>query len=423
MAGPPAVGRIWHRDQSCSGRSPMDRPPGRSESYDAAAAAELLAYSFPADDTIAERTRTWPRDRVYAVESEGELASVILWRVVTVLDHGNPLLMALAGPGATAATARGRRVLAGSQTDFLAAMRDAGCVLSGLETPIPKWHQNNGWGICLSVARFTGAPADLAWPSRTGAGSAVRFDPPHELVASVYEDCARDRFGLLERSAADWADLRRVGPGELRRDVVGAVAEGGDRGYAVLVHRLVGDGAGLEIEVRELFHTGPSALARLLYFLVSHNNVARLRWDAPPEVELWSATSHARTWEPVRALDKLVRVVNLAGLSLATNAFPGTGVIRVIDSQAPWNDGLWRIIGDGERITFTSLAAAPPTSADQAAGDVTVQACALAPFLLGASSPWWLRDSGLLSAPNEHALSQVSRLVGTRRPPYCPDSW
>lgn len=241
----------------------MNRMPGRDDSYDAAAVAEVLAYSFPADDTIAERTRTWPPDRVYTVESEGELVSAVLWRVVTVLDHGNPLSMAVAGPGATAATARGRRLLAGSQTDFLAAMRDAGCVLSGLETPIPKWHQGNGWGICLSVARYTGSPTHLTAPSRSGAGSTVRFDPPHELMTSVYEACARDRFGLLERSAADWAKLRRVGPGELRRDAVGVVAEDGARGYAVLAHRRMGDGADLEIEVRELFHTGPPTGVRL----------------------------------------------------------------------------------------------------------------------------------------------------------------
>lgn len=402
----------------------MNRMPGR-DSHDAAVAAEILAYAFPADDTIAERTRLWPCDRLYTVKSAGELVSAVLWRVVTVLDHGNPLPMALAGPGATAATARGHRLLANSQTGFLAAMRDAGCVLSGLETPIPKWHQGNGWGICLSVARFTGSPAHLVAPSISGAdGMAVRFDPPHELMNSVYEKCARDRFGLLQRSTADWAELHRAGPGELRRDAVGVAGEDGARGYAVLAHRRAGAGPDLEIEIRELFYTKPSALAALLYFIASHNNVTRLRWDAPPEVELWSATSHARTWEPVRAMDKMIRVVNLAGLSLATDGHPGMATIRVVDRQAPWNDGLWRMTCADGLITFAAVPTAEcQVSANRAAGAITVQAHALAPLLLGATSPWWLRDAGLLSAPDEDALPQISKLVQKRRPPYSPDSW
>lgn len=388
-------------------------------SAEVADAAQLLAYSFPEADDIAEKTRQWDRERTYALRDDDGLVSVVLWRLSEVIDCGLRIPICIAGPGATAPRARGDRKLARSQTAFLEMLRSGGCVLSGLETPLPKWHQGNGWGVCSHVSRFVGSPTDLKPLLTPTPGAQFLTEPVDEFLDGVYRAAADTRFGFLVRSSEDWAALRRPTSGDLRRDTIGCRAANGSQGYAVIAHQLDHVTKQLGIEVVELLHSGPEAFTVLLSYLAGHNNVTRLRWDAPPETQLWSMTAQARSWEPQACLDKMVRVVDLAALTLPSWNPPDSlpVLLDVVDVQAPWNAGLWTAVTEDDRIHFER------TTSNHASGAVRVQTSGLAPLLLGGAGPDWLADAGLLTAPSSAALDRLRRLTLRPRAPYCPGAW
>lgn len=383
-------------------------------------AAQLLAYSFPEAEDIAEKTHQWDRERTFALRDKIGLVSVVLWRIGDVIDCGIRVPICIAGPGTTAPRARGDRKLARSQTAFLEMLRSGGCVLSGLETPLPKWHQGNGWGVCSHVSRFVGSPRDLKQLLTPTAGAHILTEPADGFLDSVYRAASDTRFGLLVRSSEDWSALRRPTTGDLRRDTVGCRAADGSQGYVVIAHQMDHATKQLGIEVVELLHSGSQAFTVLLSYLAGHNNVSRLRWDAPPETQLWSMTAEARSWEPQVCLDKMVRVVDLAALTVpvwnTSDTLPPV-LLDVVDVQAPWNAGLWTAVVEDNRIRFER------STTSDTSGALRVQAAGLAPLLLGGASPDWLADAGLLNAPSSAALDRLRRLTLRPRLPYCPGAW
>jgi predicted acetyltransferase len=244
--------------------------------------------------------------------------------------------------------------------------------------------------------------------------------PADEFLDTVYKAAAKTWFGLLTRNSDDWSALRRAGSADLRRDVVGCAGADGSVGYAILAHQTDPNTGHLAIEVVELLHNGSGALLGLLNYLASHNNVTRLRWDAPIETQLWTVTAKARTWEPQVCLDKMVRVVNLGTLTIPLWSAPDMFdpvLLDVVDPQAPWNAGYWAAVPEGGEVHFERA------TVRHLGTPIQVQASALAPLLLGGANPDWLGDSGLLTAPNPAELDRLRQVTLRPSSPYCPSPW
>lgn len=388
----------------------LDHGPLSDDERDAA--ADLLGYSFPDQPTFAAHVRSASLDRTFAVRRGGELASVVLWRDTVVTHHGLSLPICSAGPGATHPGHRRRGGLAGAQEAFLASMRDAGCVVSGLETPITRWHRRNGWGVASAVRRYSGPPHAFRLLDAGPMCGSPDFDPDQPTAEAVRQLAARRRFGALD-APPDSTE----GASGLRTDTV--VWREGDRATGLLqyMHRRRDD-RGVGIVVHELYAISPAAYCGLLGFLAEHNNIDDVTWNAPTDDPLQQLVVEPRHIEPIVCSDKMLRIVDLARLVLPRfDAFePGDITMTVHDPQAPWNTGSWEIGADGDVYRFSRTTTARTTT------DLHVEVDVLGPIISGYLSATSAAMTGRLKG-EPAAVSTLDRIRACWLPPHCPDTW
>jgi len=376
------------------------------------AAADLLGYSFPDQPEFAARARSAPLDRAFAVRLGGDLASVVLWRDTVVTHHGVSLPICIAGPGATHPGHRKRGGLAGAQEAFLAVMRDAGCVVSGLETPITRWHRRNGWGIASAVRHYNGPPHAFRLLGSGQVCGFPDFDPDQRTTEAVRQLVLSRRFGALHAPPDPAAAVC-----DLRNDTVIWRENRRATGLLRYVHRRRDDG-GVGIVVHELHAISPDAYSGLLGLLAEHNNVHDVTWNAPTDDPLQQIVVEPRHIEPIVCSDKMLRVVNLASLVLPRlDAIePGGITLMLHDPQAPWNTGRWEIVADSDVYRFSRLPTARTTT------DLHVEVDLLGPIISGYLSATSAATTGCLRG-GPAAVSMLDRIRSLWRPPYCPDTW
>ncbi len=385
-----------------------DHGPLRENERDAA--TDLLGYSFPDEPAFAERARHIRGDRAFAVRRNGTLASVVLWRDTTVLQHHVESTICIAGPGATHPAHRRQGVLAAAQEPFLAAMRDAGCVLSGLETPITRWHRRNGWGIASAVRRYSAPPHAFRLLDPTPAPGEPVFGPDEATVLDVWRTAAHCRFGaLLPRPVPDPHPL------DLRADTVAWQEDDRPTGLLRYSQRRGHDDQGTSIVVHELHTTSPAAYAGLLGMLSEHNNIDKIVWNAPVDDPLQQLVTEPRDVEPMIISDKMVRIVDLGRLAVPRidTSEPGGLTIDLHDPQAPWNSGTWEMAGDGEvyRFARTSRRA-----------DLHAEVGVLGPVITGHLTATAAATTGRLHGSHP-ALRLLDHMRAAWVAPYCPDTW
>jgi predicted acetyltransferase len=87
--------------------------------------------------------------------------------------------------------------------------------------------------------------------------------------------------------------------------------------------------------------------------------------------------------------------------------------MRVVDTSAPWNDGVWRIEGGGEGRM----------QAERADGDADLEASVnfLAPLFTGRIRPDNAAEVGMLKVNDPRALEQAREAFAVTHPPDCND--
>ncbi len=388
-----------------------DHGPLRDDERDAA--ADLLGYSFPDEPGFAALARSASLDRTFAVRRGGDLASVVLWRDTVVTHHGVSLGICIAGPGATHPGHRRRGGLAGVQEAFLASMRDVGCVVSGLETPITRWHRRNGWGVASAVRRYSGPPHAFRPLDALPVCGSPDFDPDQPTAEAIRQLAAGRRFGALHAPPDSTA-----GASDLRTDTVVWQEEDRATGLLRYVHRRRRDGWGVGIVVHELHAISPAAYGGLLGFLTEHNNVRDVTWNAPTDDPLQQLVVEPRHIEPTVCSDKMLRVVDLARLALPRlDAIePGGITLTVHDPQAPWNTGTWEIVADGDVYRFTRTTTARATT------DLHVDVDILGPIMSGYLPATSAAMTGRLEG-EPAVVAMLDRMRACWLAPYCPDIW
>jgi predicted acetyltransferase len=384
--------------------------PGPLREAERDAAVAVLGYCFPDEPRFAERAQSASLDRAFAVRHNRDLASVVLWRDTEVTHHGLPLPIAIAGPGGTHPAHRRRGHLAGAQEAFLGLMRDAGCVVSGLETPITRWHRRNGWDVASAVRRYSGPPQVFRLHDIGPIHGSPDFQPDPATAHEMRQLATGRRFGALPPTSDPPT------PADLRNDTVTWHEDGKTTGLLRYAHRQRDDGVG--IVVHELHATSPRAYAGMLTLLAEHNNIRHITWNAPTDDPLQQLVVEPRDLEPIVCSDKMLRVVDLARLRLPrlADVDPAGLILRVEDPQAPWNTGRWEIVADSDVYRFAPATASRPDAALQVGVDV------LGPLVSGYLPARAAALTGQLSGAAE-AVAMLDRIRSGWQAPYCPDTW
>lgn len=389
-------------------------------------AADLLRPFFPHLSSLDELLARVPAEQSFAVRQDGRLAAVILWRRETLLAYDRPVPIAIAGPGATAPEFQGRGLLAANMAAFLASLRDSGCAVSGLETPVVRWHRGNGWEICSAVARHHGDAARFR-PASGPADGSLDARPPIEALQELYRRAAARRFGPLCRTGRQWAELLASQPGLGRRShAAWREPDGTYGGYIITTRRPDCRGA-IRLTVEELITVTPNAFLGLLRYLAEHDAEAWVQWDAPQDDPLVHVVRDPHAITTSICTDKLLRVIDLAALTMPAPdddaAARADGLTLMVDDPlAPWNAGTWRVARTMPTTQAMVRAPQPPDGKLRGAW-CSVPATVLGPLLSRFLSVEAAAEAGLIRASCERALRQLRAFVGTGPAPYCPGAW
>jgi len=182
----------------------------------------------------------------------------------------------------------------------------------------------------------------------------VTYDEAAVLLPPVWEALRRRRPGMFSRSA-EWWTLRTLRiPDEEQSNpkrIVVLEIDGETQGYAIFKSQMKFEGgsSAATLEVREAIATTDVAMAELWRFLLDIDWQATVHAELlPPDHPLFLLLASPRR-AGYRRYDALwMRLVDV-GAALSGRAFTGDGsvVFDVRDAVCPWNEGRWRVSGEG----------------------------------------------------------------------------
>ncbi|MGK5678386.1 GNAT family N-acetyltransferase [Actinoplanes sp. URMC 104] len=369
-----------------------------------AAMFPLQSYAFlpspwPEEDEAAYRRRmVFFRTAINFVAEEGgtALAGAAALRMRQNV-RGKVHDMAGVASVASHPSARRRGLVRGVLERLLRQARDEGHTVSALYPFRPSFYARFGYVGIPRHRTATFAPEGLDHLVRAElAGEVERlpmtdgFDEWQQLQQRLLGE--RHGFAVYDETRAAefrgdkwWMAVARAGG-----EVVGAVP------YRVGSY-------GGELEAENLLSTGPLGRALLLQFFARHvDQVARVRvkLDADDVPELWgtdfAVTTEAKVDHPRRG-GPMVRVLDMPAL---TGSEAGDGDVTIEIPDDTLTGGLWRLVGEGGRLTVTKGTATP---------EATLTIGGLSALLYGVLDPTEvvLRGLGTVDGAAEGPLSSL----------------
>ncbi len=331
----------------------------------------LTAYAYnlsPASSR--EWVEAYKEARTLGVFEEGRLGAAFLSHRFDVWVNGRPVRAEGVGGLAAAPERRRRGLVRRLLAEHLRRLRDEGVALSLLYPFSYGFYGRLGWGVGARTASVRIPPAEFAGYGRpVGRVRRLLFSEKglaHPAAGETIESviAALDRvyqaeapaFNLaVRRTPQLWREIFEVGPG--RRYVFAwEEAPGEVQGYLIL--RIPDEAEMTTVILREVFGLTPEAWRGLFRFLADHDSQNRfVQATLPVGHPLFGLLGDPGGVEPFKwSPGPMARAVDVAGLLAAAGTDgcrPGSCVLRVRDALAPWNDGLFEVSFDGDRVTAT----------------------------------------------------------------------
>ncbi|MBC8530603.1 GNAT family N-acetyltransferase [Gehongia tenuis] len=303
----------------------------------------------------------------------------------------------------------------------LAALRAEGVPIAPLSPFSPDFYRRYGFEVLASG--YQGACELSRITARPGGGERFVRDPGTPAMLQAYRAFAKNYGGVILRDEKEMdyvmgdnaleggsaVALLRGGreapagsgtpggsgdPGTGTPGGSGTSGGSGDPWAGYLLYRITPEG----VRVREMVYADPLARQSLLAFLASHYSTAkRAVWREPGVAMMDQGFGDGRgifTLQP----EGMYRVVDVekavAALALPEPERPFT--LRVRDSRAPWNDGVFRFSGEKGRMSARPAYEKPE-------GELDIGA--FTAYLMGGFTPAELRAAGRLRG----GLPELSR--------------
>lgn len=370
----------------------------------------LMSHAFSHGRVVSADPPEIPEESVkgtWAVYEGGTTLKAALSIVPFEAHWGDGPVLPLGGIAgvATFAEARGRGYVDALLRQCLAAMRDAGQVLSALYPFSWAFYRRYGWEW-VGEKRHVTLPLREVRASPEGKNvTAVSGEKVRETLEPIYTDFARRYRSVFTTETHRWESSLGHHDNRMTHVYVHADGSGGSPdGY--LLWRYERDGE--KGSVRELIASTPGALRGLLSLLhYMGTQCERASVTVPADSPLWSHVMH---WDVETKVAPVFmgRVVDLAraleGLNVGGVA-DGAVTLAVRDESAPWNDGTWRIAAEGGKLACAPAVGGRPDA------DVTADIQAISQAFFGTPSLAWLRAAGRIGVAGETGYSFLSRLL------------
>ncbi|OEV12090.1 GNAT family N-acetyltransferase [Streptomyces nanshensis] len=327
-----------------------------------------------------------------------------------------------------AATHRRRGILRSMMRRQLDAIRDAGREpLSVLTASEPHIYGRFGYGMAtrrLDADIDTSRVALDVPPGTDRLRLRIADDPSSVLEAceAVYARKVPERPGMLRR-APGWERWPLMDPPSHRDGatplscVLAEDGHGAVRGYARYALKPGDDGYGSprgEVRLRDLEALDAPAYAALWRFLFGLDlmSVVAVRMRPVDDPWLHMVGDSVRLCRPRWRDSLFARPVEVgAALAARTYSCPVDVVLDVEDAFCPWNEGRWRLSGDGGGATCERT---------REAADLTLSVRELGAVYLGGTALRTLAAAGRVRELREGALNEASRAFSCEQEPWLP---
>ena len=401
------------------------RPPTDDELRRISTTVRAALLGGPVTETHLDRLKELFKDGDWLAMWDGDscVGHVGYFRFDTTVPGGARVPTAgLSGVGVLP-TATRQGVLTTLMTRSLKEARERGQVLSSLRASEAPIYGRFGYGLAgdqvgAVIAREGTRP--FRHPAASGSMRLLFGDEPIRVVPEVYDRCARQRVGTINRFDWLWKQiLEDVNKEKEADDETGTFVavhqnvDGLDDGY---VHYTVswsegfGDDPRGEGKIHALWGADDGVERALWQFLLDIDLIVTWRAERRPTDDPIRRTFHdARAYKTVQRIDEQwVRLLDVDAALVARTYGPAAdGVaIEVHDPMFDENCGTWSI----NRSGATRTSDAP---------DVSVDITALGAAYLGGISWFDLAASGEVTGASITTLASLDALFAVRPIPFC----
>jgi predicted acetyltransferase len=299
-------------------------------------------------------------------------------------------------------------------------MRDRGQVISGLTTPHPSLYRRYGWEIAADRRNYSFAPKDLRLtsPARQRGSLEMLASEDWRLLDEVHREYAAKHNGPFRRTEHEWPWYTLELPWNPVSDIVlwrndAGVAEG----YALYNQPHEGPSIGTVVVI-ELVATSPDAYKNLLAFLATHDHSSEIRFRGSADDALPLLFGDTERLEIKQHYTVMLRVCDFQNAMQQRPAARDDEAcevtVRIDDTDAPWNAGIWRVsVAEGR------------TWAERSDGNVELKLDGrmLGPIYNGYMRPSRAAAAGLVEAIDRGALERADRVFAVREVPFFIDTF
>jgi predicted acetyltransferase len=354
-----------------------------------------------------ERSLAWfDGDRIVAT-------SMALTRELTV--PGAVLACAAVTAVTVVPTHRRRGLLTQMMRRQLADVRDRGEAVAMLWASEGPIYGRFGYGLAACSGRLLAYRPAARLAVAPPRGEPLRAGPAGEHVEtmrSVHDRLRPERPGMLDRPGQWWPHRLHDPEGERggAQPLQAVLVDGGYALYAVRPERDADGRPAGEVVVRELVAATPAARAELWAFLLDHDLTRTITWAlAPVDEPLRLMLGDPFAVNVVVAGSLWARLVDVpAALAARRYATDPDVVIEVADAFCPWNEGRYRVAGDGCERT-------------DAEPDLALSVDALGAAYLGGTTLRSLAEAGRVRELHAGALARASAAFRGEVEPWCPE--
>ena len=382
-------------------------------------------YNKPTPERLEQLREFFPPEWTVGAFVDGRLVADVRTIPMARRINGSATGFGAVGPVACLAGYRRQGHVGKLLRLALERMREQGLALSGLFTPHDALYARFGWERSEAKKLYYMRPSDIRLRIKGAPGTLEAVMPDEwPRLDAIYRRYAGPRNGPLHRVEPWWRhnvlrhyDETTAGLGD-NEAFVWKNADGEDEGYVSYFSRAMprmDRYAPWEVLVRDFASLSGDAYLGLWQHLLTHDIATRLAVTMPTDDPFADLVEDPRKVDLPRAEGPMLRVVDVER-ALGRRPFVGSRplsfTMRVTDTAAPWNDGVWRIdAGEGQM----------QVESKEGAADVELNAGTLAPLYTGFIRPEVAADVGLLKVNRPEALDDVREAFAVTHPPYSND--
>lgn len=300
---------------------------------------------------------------------------------------------------------RGSGVGIGMLRAMLHELHEQGTPLSSLYPATTAFYRRAGYERASTRIIYEQPLAALG--VRDHSLEAVAVDPSqHDIVKRLYAQQGAASSSFIDRPDFYWDAFLK--PKDRPSHIYMTLRDGEPEGYVAFFQGGWTD----PLNVRDIVALTPGAARRLLTLLADHRSVQEtVRWPGGPVDPLGFLMSEQKQ-KVFRAIDLMLRIVDVAGALEARGYAPGAAAelhLDVADDVLPWNNGRFvlEVAGGRGRVSPGGQ------------GRLKLHARDLAVLYSGYLSPFELRQAGALSGEAADLAAAALAFSGPR--PWLPD--